>query len=60
MLQAPPRRCRGGASETFALFREAYRVARQAQPLLPPLGGDHEVRLRLRVERAFMRAGVVA
>ncbi len=48
------------AAAAFALFCQAYAGARRAQPLLPPLAGDHETYLQRCVERAFMGTGVVA
>jgi GNAT superfamily N-acetyltransferase len=48
------------AGEGFALFRAAYLRARAANPLVPPLDGAHEARLRGRVERAFAHGGVAA
>jgi GNAT superfamily N-acetyltransferase len=48
------------AADGFALFRDAYLRARQANPLLPGLTRDHEARLRQRVERAFAHGGVAA
>ena len=48
------------AADGFALFHDAYRRARRANPLLPRLTTDHEARLRRRVERAFAHGGVAA
>jgi len=48
------------AAAGFALFRQAYLRARQANPLLPGLTPEHEARLRQRVERAFAHGGVTA
>ena len=48
------------ATEGFALFRQAYLRARQANPLLPALTPAHEARLRGRVERAFAHEGMTA
>jgi L-amino acid N-acyltransferase YncA len=48
------------AEEGFALFRAAYLRARAANPLVPPLDGAHEARLRARVERAFDHGGAAA
>ena len=46
------------AAEGFALFRDAYLRARQANPLLPPPAPELEARFRGRVERAFAHGGM--